>query len=574
MPKVFISYGRDESHGQNLATEIQDQLQAAGFDVFRDATGLKGGDFWLQKLEKSLRASDVVVLVLSEKVLHSKWVPNEINLAEELEIPVIPLFAEFIQLPLWLRHLQVLNFSTEVNWQLLFDAINNHLGSSPEEGVPTIREIVDLPDKLLGSVTSKNGIPTAPPGPFNVPDSFYEKPMHSVIIRAREAFWDNRLDAAVELYATLIEREPTVTDYKGELGNIFWRQGLPEKAAELYADISFPMIEKGNGERVSEMVGVIGLFYPDSAADIRKLLVTNSVKKSRTVNVEVRRKKTILRKKPDTQLREQLLTLHWSNNTGQDQYGQYADFQFNNVTQRFRLIKPGTFWMGSPSSEAGRYEDREARHQVTLTKPFWLADTTVTQALWLSVLDNNPSHFANDLNNPVENVSWNDAQEFIQTLNNQIGGSAARLPTEAQWEYACRAGTNTPFSFGSQITPEQVNYHGEYPYANGKKGLFREVTVPVKSLPVNPWGLYEMHGNVWEWCNDSWLAGLGSESVTDPENDEAGARRVIRGGSWDNRGGSARSASRFHFSPDYRGSNLGLRLSFGHPSASSGGGSR
>ena len=108
----------------------------------------------------------------------------------------------------------------------------------------------------------------------------------------------------------------------------------------------------------------------------------------------------------------------------------------------------------------------------------------------------------------------------------------ARLPTEAEWEYACRAGTNTPFSFGDNITPEQVNYDGNYPYADGKKGLYREKTVPVKSLPANAWGLYEMHGNVWEWCQD-WYGDYPAEPVTNPEGSQAGVERVVRGGSWD-----------------------------------------
>lgn len=146
-----------------------------------------------------------------------------------------------------------------------------------------------------------------------------------------------------------------------------------------------------------------------------------------------------------------------------------------------------------------------------------------------------------------------------------VSGLKAQLPTEAQWEYACCAGTDTPFSFGDNITPEQVNYEGNYPYAGGKKGLYRQKTVPVKSLPANPWGLYEMHGNVWEWCQDAWQEKLPAKPVTDPEG--AGGdtgQRVVRGGSWLDEGRYCRSAYRLRLSPDLRFNLLGFRLALGH----------
>ena len=223
--------------------------------------------------------------------------------------------------------------------------------------------------------------------------------------------------------------------------------------------------------------------------------------------------------------------------------------------------------MGSPESEPER-RNNEVQHEVTLTQGFWLADTTVTQALWQAVMGNNPSLFSDNPNNPVEKVSWNDIQDFIKKLNALILGLQAKLPTEAQWEYACRASTTTPFSFGNNITPEQVNYNGNYPYANGKKGLYREKAVPVKSLPVNPWGLYEMHGNVWEWCQDAWQEKLPASPVTDPAGvaggDQAAFRRVVRGGSWSAHGRHCRSACRYWSEPDDRDNVVGFRLLLGH----------
>ena len=170
----------------------------------------------------------------------------------------------------------------------------------------------------------------------------------------------------------------------------------------------------------------------------------------------------------------------------------------------------------------------------------------------------NPAHCREDLNNPVEQVSWRDVQEFLIKLNQAIPELNARLPSEAQWEYACRAGTTPPFSFGENITPEQVNYDGNYPYNNAEKGLYREKTVPVKSSP-NSWGLYEMHGNVWEWCQD-WYGDYLSEPVTNLTGATNGAYRVLRGGSWNSLGRHARSASRLRYEPFNRYNLIGFRL--------------
>ena len=256
----------------------------------------------------------------------------------------------------------------------------------------------------------------------------------------------------------------------------------------------------------------------------------------------------------------------WATAWGQDQYGLYADFTLDNISQRFRWIAPGTFLMGSPETEIDGYED-ENQHRVTLSQGFWLADSACNQELWTTVMGDNPSKFQDNDNNPVETVSWDDVKQFINKLNSTHSDLQARLPTEAEWEYACRAGTDTPFSFGENITPEQVNYNGEYPYAGGEKGLHLKQTVPVKSLPPNPWGLYEMHGNVWEWCQD-WFGKYSEQAVTDPVESKEGDDRVLRGGSWDFNGRYARSASRFMFGPDLRFVNFGFRLALGRAGVS------
>ncbi|MCP4104022.1 MAG: SUMF1/EgtB/PvdO family nonheme iron enzyme [Desulfobacteraceae bacterium] len=230
----------------------------------------------------------------------------------------------------------------------------------------------------------------------------------------------------------------------------------------------------------------------------------------------------------------------------------------NSLKMKFVYIKPSTFMMGSPESEKGRYYD-EIQHQVTLTKGFYMQTTEVTQGQWKEVMGNNPSSFKDCGDNcPVENVSWNDVQDFIKKLNKK-GEGVYRLPTEAEWEYAARAGSITAFVNGD-ITNEEcddpkLDKIGWYCGNSGEK------THPVAQKQHNTWGLYDMHGNVWEWCQDTYNS-YPSSAVTDPVNTK-GSYRVGRGGSWGNNAGYCRSAPRDYYSPDYRDSVLGFRLSRG-----------
>ena len=247
----------------------------------------------------------------------------------------------------------------------------------------------------------------------------------------------------------------------------------------------------------------------------------------------------------------------WAKRIGRDQTGLYADLQIESAVQRFRWICPGRFLMGSPADEPKRF-DNEVQHEVTITQGYWLGDTACTQVLWQVVMGENPSEFKGE-NRPVETVSWKECRDFINALNQKVPGLGARLPFEAEWEYACRAGTKTPFSFGSNISPDQVNYDGNHPYKGGKKGKYREETVDVKSLPCNPWGLYEMHGNVWEWCED-WFGEYDVSQEIDPKGPSEGEDRVLRGGSWIDYARLARSAYRGRGVPGYRYSFTGFRL--------------
>ena len=226
------------------------------------------------------------------------------------------------------------------------------------------------------------------------------------------------------------------------------------------------------------------------------------------------------------------------------------------VKLRLILIPAGKFQMGSPEDEEDR-EDDEVQHEVTVTQPFYMGVHEVTQEQYERIVGTNPSDFKGK-GNPVEEVSWEDATAFCKKLSSKTGRTV-RLPTEAQWEYACRAGTSAPFHTGGTISTDEANYDGNSTYGSGRKGVYREKTVPVGSFQANAFGLYDMHGNVWEWCRD-WYGPYANANVRDPQGPASGSVRVLRGGSWFNTPRICRSAYRCGNTPDLRNYNLGFRV--------------
>jgi formylglycine-generating enzyme required for sulfatase activity len=223
----------------------------------------------------------------------------------------------------------------------------------------------------------------------------------------------------------------------------------------------------------------------------------------------------------------------------------------------FVLLPGGEFQMGSPASEMSR-EGVEIPHTVYLTQPFYLGLTEVTQHEWRIVMGDNPSRGGDCPACPVEGVSWFDTQRFIIKLTS-LSGFSYRLPTEAQWEYACRAGTSTPFSTGERLTAAQANYDGRYPMPGEPAGEYRGGPTPVRSFDPNAWGLYDLHGNVWEWTAD-WYCPYPKTTVVDPQPKCPSDLRVIRGGSWAFDEASARCALRYTHQPIDSGYSLGFRL--------------
>ena len=259
--------------------------------------------------------------------------------------------------------------------------------------------------------------------------------------------------------------------------------------------------------------------------------------------------------------------------------GQTPERWANSLGMRFLAVRPGTFEMGSPRTEPRRFADETPR-RTTLTQPFYLSVFPTTQAEWRAVVGTNPSKNRGVKRAPVERVSWIDCVDFIEKLNSDeyllelttFLGPEWRygLPTEARWEFACRAGTTTAFSFGETATgsegafgrlnvgssdDEERNGGGRKRGANG----LEETTCEVGLFPPNPWGFYDMHGNVCEWTADRYGDYDPTRNV-DPVGPASGAERVARGGSWRSPAENCRSASRFNFLATYRGDNCGLRV--------------
>ena len=242
----------------------------------------------------------------------------------------------------------------------------------------------------------------------------------------------------------------------------------------------------------------------------------------------------------------QLTKPEWADEIGRDTYGLWSIFKVEEVRQRMRWIPPGRFWMGSPKDDEEAFEQERLQHEVLLTRGFWLFDTPCTQALWQVVMGKNPSGFKGE-QRPVESVSWEDCQGFIQKVNTKVKDLALSLPTEAEWEYACRAGTETP------------RYAEDLDNIAWYSGNSKRETHPVKQKLTNAWGLYDMLGNVLEWCHDGRRDYKQNAEIDPIGSLEAGVGRVIRGGDWLDYALGVRAAYRVWSGPGNRDHFFGFR---------------
>ena len=222
---------------------------------------------------------------------------------------------------------------------------------------------------------------------------------------------------------------------------------------------------------------------------------------------------------------------------------------------------PGEFMMGSPDNEEGRCDD-EVLRRVKLTKGFWLGKYPVTQRQWQSVIGINPSNFKGYAHLPVDCISWFMCSEFAEKVSSVVRqqlGVWARLPTESEWEYACRAGTTTAYFWGDSLNGDKANCDGTEPCGTTIRGPYLQTTTLVGTYEANPWGFCDMHGNVWEWCSD-WYGAYSSGIVVDSKGPASGVRKILRGGSWYDIAEASRSAARCRSDPNYCNDTYGFRL--------------
>ncbi len=292
-----------------------------------------------------------------------------------------------------------------------------------------------------------------------------------------------------------------------------------QRLSKVQADAVVPINKVKTGEHTLEIRGV------------ENWSGVISVKKSQTVQIKAQRKKTLASVKT----------------TDKNEHNQVEEYTDSTTGMKFTLIKAGSFMMGSPENESGRKKD-EAQHNVTISKDYFMGIYEVTQSEWEAIMGDNPSWNYKCSKCPVEKVSWEDAQTFVKKMNSKTKKGKYRLPTEAEWEYAARAGTKTTFHTGRRLEKTEANIS----FTKGK-------TVPVGSYTPNHWGLYDMYGNVFEWCSD-WYGTYDSTAKSDPKGPDHGSERVHRGGSWNTRAYLCRSANRLKTKSTDRVTSIGIRL--------------
>ncbi|MCF6199702.1 MAG: SUMF1/EgtB/PvdO family nonheme iron enzyme [Hyphomicrobiaceae bacterium] len=499
MTDIFISYSR---HDQASVLPLAEALRALGWSVFMDVR-IKTGERWDQFIEDNLKAAGCVLVVWSPVSIKRHWVLEEAGWGRR-EKNLVPVTIDGAEPPIGFTLFQAENIST---WG------GNH-------DHPAFRNVCEGVERLVGR-PDKSSQPLKPPlGEKLVsPKPQQEK---KPVTPAKKQSHQKPLSDDVPTHEEL-RKAPTIEGCEKFIS----AHGNDHRKVKYSVKPMLDRLEKEASER--HVVAVQNKLEKEASElwlDLREYGSAESISE-------------FIEEFKETKTADEAL---WS-------VRGYV-FRDASFAPEMVVIKPGTFMMGEDSDQ----------HEVTISKPFAIGRYAVTFEEWDAYVADvgTGGLFSKGVykpedegwgrgRRPVINVSWEDAQAYIKWLNGKTG-KTYRLPTEAEWEYACRAETTTQYSFGDNITRQQANFGGDI----GK-------TTQVGKYPANPFGLHDMHGNVWEWCQD-WYGGYKKASQTDPKGPQNGLNRVIRGGSWGSNAGLLRSADRALASPDDRGDNLGFRL--------------
>ena len=549
MAEIFISY---KSERRKAAAHLAKILERYGYTVWYDYSLVKGRDFAAQ-IDAKIREAKALIVLWCSMSVRSEWVADEAALALDLGI-LVPAKIELCDLRVDFRRKDYVDLTSwtgspfDYALHPLLDALKQKIGRSPQLAYEAMRDYDEVWRWLGAPSLRAFGLETPvkadrePLGPREP-----SHPAHAVSPAERD--WDRFNIAETEDVAII---KAFIEQYgKSEL---LWATRARQRLAAVEVLIA-GRAEKERLAKEEEAKQRAARYRAEGRIEVGAALVTNTHGR-------------------------------WFRPGG----GKAEWFKDLEAGPEMVVAPAGKFTMGSPKGEPQRSDDEGPQHEVTIPKPFAVGRCAVTRGefaafvtatghkmdggahVWTGKewkLDPSKSWrdpgFAQDDSHPVVCVSWHDAQAYIAWLSN-ASGAPYRLPSEAEWEYSCRAGTATPFWWGSSITPEQANYDGSVtPYqGGGQKGEYRKRTVPAQSFAANPWGLYQVHGNVWEWCEDFRHGSYEGK----PENlkatggawiDGSGSYRVLRGGSWSYLPQNLRSAFRIG-SPVSRLGDIGFRV--------------
>ena len=547
MADVFISYAREDLE---RVRPLVNAIEAAGYSVFWDRT-IPAGMTWRKYIGKALDERKCVIVVWSKSSVGSDWVKEEADYGKRRDV-LISAKIDPVEPPFDFGRIQAADLT---GW----DDQDGHAGFG----------------SLLGAIESIIG---QSPAKLNKEEEQKRAAAEEKAAKERQRQIDEqeRREAA-ERQRLEEERQRTEAEAKVNARQTDRERHDPPLAASAAqkpaSPASAPTTKRNKGLAIgaAALVAVLGFI---GWMPVSKPQPSKSQKADQPSMTTQRPAVSAAKSTPDLSADQKppspSVSKQSSAPAASDQHGKKIT---NTLGMEFVYIEPGTFTMGSPPDEPKR-DDDERQHQVTLTRGYNLQATEVTVGQWRKFVratgykseaetkgDNRTwfdPGFAQDDRSPVTRVSWNDAQAFIEWLSREEG-KTYRLPTEAEWEYACRAGTKTPFSFGKCLSTDEANYYGDYPLDVCSKGQYRRKAIAVGSFSANAWGLHDMHGNVWEWCQD-WYGHYPAGPVTDPKGPSSGANRVVRGGGWYDDAGNCRSASRGRVDPGSRDGGVGFRL--------------